>query len=83
MQAKRDALEAVGKKQQEAENRKREKNAKRAQNRSHKSANAQEVERESLQKSLQSRVSEEEERNSQVIETNWLLSLDSNQEPFG
>jgi hypothetical protein len=57
MQAKREALEAVWKKQQEAENRKKEEDAKRAQECSPLSAGAQEIEGESLQKSLQSAVS--------------------------
>jgi hypothetical protein len=57
MQAKREALEAVGKKQEEAENTKREEDAKRAQDCSEKSADAQKVEGESPQKSLQSSVS--------------------------
>jgi integrase len=58
MQAKRDALDAVGKKQREAENKKREEDAKREQECSPVGADAQEIEGESLQKSLQSGVSQ-------------------------
>jgi hypothetical protein len=57
MQAKREALEAVSKKQQEAESKKKEQDAKRAQDCSRKSTDAQEVEGASLQKSLRSGVS--------------------------
>ena len=57
MQAKREALEAVGKKQQEAEKNKKAEDAKRAQPCSPQSANAQKVEGESLQKSLQAGIS--------------------------
>lgn len=56
MQAKREALEAVGKKQQEAEKNKKAEEAKRAQDCSPKSGDALKVEGESLQKSLQSGV---------------------------
>jgi hypothetical protein len=58
MQAKREALEAVGKKQQEAEKNKKAEEVKRTQDCSPKSADALKVEGESLQKSLQSGVSE-------------------------
>jgi integrase len=57
MQAKREALDAVGKKQQEAEDNKEAEGAKRAQECSPGSTGAQNVEGESLQKSLQSGVS--------------------------
>ena len=57
MQAKREALEAVWKKQQEAEKSKKAEDAKNAQGCSPISADAQKVEGESLQKSLQSGVS--------------------------
>ena len=56
MQAKREALDVVGKKQQEAENNKKAEDAKRAQDCSSASTDAQKVEGESLQKSLQSGV---------------------------
>jgi len=56
MQAKREALEAVWKNQQKAENQKKEEDAKHAQDCSPNSADAQKVEGESLQKSLQSGV---------------------------
>jgi len=58
MQAKREALDAVGKKQQEAEKNKKAGEVKRTQDCSPKSADALKVEAESLQKSLQSGVSE-------------------------
>jgi integrase len=57
MQAKREALETVWKKQKEAEDEKKKEDAKRAQECSPTSADAQEVEGGSLQKSLQSGVS--------------------------
>ncbi len=57
MQAKREALDAVGKKQQEAEKSKQAEEVKRTQDCSPKSADALKVEGESLQKSLQSGVS--------------------------
>ena len=57
MQAKREALEAVWKKQQEAEEKKKSEDAKREQECSSVSAGAKEIEGESLQKSLQSSVS--------------------------
>jgi len=57
MQAKREALEAVGKKQQEAERNMKAEETKRAQDCSPVSVSAQKVEGESLQKSLQSGVS--------------------------
>jgi len=57
MEAKREALEAIGKKQQEAEENMRVAAAKRAQECSPVSVGAQETEGESLQKSLQSGVS--------------------------
>ena len=57
MQAKREALDAVGKKQQEAEKNKKAEDAKRAQDCSPKSGDDQKVEGESLQKSLQPGVS--------------------------
>jgi integrase len=57
MQAKREALDAVGKKQEEAEKNKKAEDAKRAQDCSPKSGDDQKVEGESLQKSLQSGVS--------------------------
>ena len=53
MQAKRDALEAVWKKQGESQNGKKAEDAKRTQDCSLESADAQKVEGESLQKSLQ------------------------------
>jgi hypothetical protein len=57
MQAKREALEAVSKKQQEAENKKKAEDAKRAQDCWPVSGDAQQIEGESLQKSLQLGVS--------------------------
>jgi hypothetical protein len=58
MQAKREALEAVSKMQQQAENKKKADDAKRVQECSPLSGGAQKIEGESLQKSLQSCVSE-------------------------
>jgi integrase len=57
MEAKREALEAVSKKQQAAENKKKEEDEKREQECSSVSVGAKGIEEESLQKSLQSDVS--------------------------